>query len=372
MEKLRVFLLNGSSIYGGGEFYVLQIAKELKNRGHFVIVGCRKDTLLFEKCRKEDVNTEYIGFRENGSKGFAGNVKKIKQIALINKIQIIHTNTGIDRTAGAAAARLAGVKHVSSCHSLVSIRRNLTHWLRNKYFTDAFIADGETIKYLLTNNNKINNNKVELINNGISPEEMVKNSTAGKELREEFGIGENEIIIGNVARLVYFKGHKYLLDAFAGLKEDSDFVKLIIAGDGELMNELREYSNMLNISDNVIFTGFREDLQKLYSAFDIYVQPSIEGGGELFPFTVLYAMAASLPVIATDIGDIPYIVDNERTGFIIKEKSVYELSEKLKLLISSPELGKKLGNEGNIKFSRQYTTDKMIEKTDALYHKLLK
>jgi glycosyltransferase involved in cell wall biosynthesis len=161
------------------------------------------------------------------------------------------------------------------------------------------------------------------------------------------------------------------LNAFASVKKEYKNVKLIIVGDGELMNEFKEYSNILNISDCVIFTGFREDLKKIYSSFDIYVQPSIEGGGELFPFTVLYAMAASLPVIATNIGDLPHIVDNEKTGFVVKEKSVFELSEKLVLLISNPGLREKFGRCAHLKFSSQYTVDKMMEKTEALYYKLL-
>ncbi|HEY3250342.1 MAG TPA: glycosyltransferase family 4 protein [Ignavibacteria bacterium] len=371
MEKLRVFLLNASAIYGGGEFYVLQLAGELKKRGHFVIVGCRKDSLLFEKCITENISAEPIDFRENGTKGLAGNVRKIKQIALANSIQIIHTNTGIDRTAGAIAAKLAGVQHVSSCHSLISVQHNVTHWLRNNYLTGAFIADGETIKNLLVNIHNIDKNKVEVINNGISPDEMIKDPQAGAEFRNEFGIGNNEIVIGNVARLVYFKGHRYLLNAFAAIKQEYENIKLIIVGDGELINELKEYSVTLKISNSVIFTGFREDLKKIYSSFDIYVHPSVEGGGELFPFTLLYAMAVSLPVIATDIGDMPFIIENEKNGFIVKEKSDFELSEKLKLLIKSPELRKKLGNEAFLKFSQKYTTNKMVDKTEELYCKLL-
>jgi glycosyltransferase involved in cell wall biosynthesis len=168
------------------------------------IVGCRKDG-PFEKCVREAVNVEPIGFRDNGTKGLSGNIKKIKQTALSNKIQLIHTNTGIDRTAGAIAAKLAGVKHVTSCHSLVSVQNNLTHWLRNKYMTNAFIADGETIKKLLADEHGIAKSKIEVINNGISPNKMIRDAETGKELRREFGIGEKEIVIGNVARLVPYK-----------------------------------------------------------------------------------------------------------------------------------------------------------------------
>jgi glycosyltransferase involved in cell wall biosynthesis len=371
MGKLRIFLLNASAIYGGGEFYVLQLAKQLFRRGHFVIVGCRNDCMLYKKCIDEGIPAEHIGFRENGSKGIIRNIKRIKQICLANSIGIVHTNTGIDRTAGSVAAKLAGAKHVTSCHSLVSIRRNITHYLRNKKLTDAVIADGVTIKQLLVEKDKINKDKVHIINNGIVPENYLRNSGSRKRIRDSFGIRENELVIGNTARLVYFKGHKYLLIAFADIRGKFKNTKLLLVGDGELLEELENYSRVLNISDNVVFAGFRDDLAEVYSAFDIYVHPSIEGGGELVPYTILYAMAQSLPVVAANLGDIPYMVEDGRTGFIIKEKSPYSISEKLLMLLNNRELGFRLGEAGYKKLLNEFTADKMAHKTEELYISML-
>jgi len=370
MEKLRILLLNASAIYGGGEFYVLQLAGELKNRGHYIIVGCRSDNLLFEKCKNEGISVEHIGFGENGSKRLLRNINRIKKICKSNSIDIVHTNTGIDRTAGAAAAKRSGAKHVTSCHSLVTIQRNITHYIRNKYMTDAIIADGVTIKQLLADKDKISDDKVHIINNGILPDKYKRNTALRKRIRESFGIRENEIVIGNTARLVYFKGHKYLLTAFADVKEKFTNAKILLIGDGELMEELKNYSAMLNISGNVIFAGFRDDLGDVYSAIDIYVQPSVEGGGELVPFTILYAMAQGLPVIAANIGDIPYMVDDGKTGFIINEKSPYSISEKLGLLINDAGLRQKLGTAGFEKLLNEFTVDKMADKTEKLYYQL--
>jgi glycosyltransferase involved in cell wall biosynthesis len=372
MDKLRILLLNASAIYGGGEFYVLQLARALKNREHFVILGCRKDNMLFDKCKEEDISVEAVDFRENGSKKFVRNIKRIKQICETNSITIVHTNTGIDRTAGAIAAKLAKAKHVTSCHSLVSVQRNITHYIRNKKYTDAFIADGVTIKDLLINKDKINADKVHVINNGIIPKMYERDLSTRNEIRKSLGIADDEIVIGNTARLVYFKGHKYLLTAFANVKEKFKNVKLLIVGDGELLNELTDYAGILNISDNVIFAGFRDDIKEIYSAFDIYVQPSVSGGGELVPFTVLYAMAQKLPVIASGIGDLSYMVEDGKTGFIVKEQSPYNIAEKLEMMISDTDLRCKFGKAGYEKLLNEFTVDKMIEKTEELYYSIVK
>lgn len=371
MEKLRVFLLNASEIYGGGEFYVFQLAKELKERGHYVTVGCRNESLLMEKCKSEGINTEQIRFGKNGSERLIRNIRKIKEICLARGINILHSNTGIDRTAGALAAKLAKAKHVTSCHSLVTTQRNITHYIRNKYLTNAVIADGITIQRLLVEDDKISPSKVHLINNGIVPELYKRDEDSRKEIRESFGINESDVVIGNTARLVYFKGHKYLLTAFADVLQKVANVKLLLIGDGELIDYMKKYSDVLNISSYVIFAGFRDDIKDIYSAIDIYVQPSESGGGELVPFTILYAMAQKLPVVASNTGDIPYMVEDGRTGFVINEKSPYSISEKLELLIKNADLRCKLGNAGYEKLLSEFTAAGMADKTEKLYYDLL-
>jgi len=372
MGKLRLLLLNSSAIYGGGEYYVQQLAKHLKNRGHTVIIGCRENKTLYNKCIAEDIMAEHIDFGENGSKNLIRNLKRIKQLALDKSVQIIHTNTGNDRTAGAVAARLAKAAHVTSCHSLLSISRNLTHRYRNKNLTNAFIADGETIKKLLVEKDNIDAGKICVINNGINPAEMVRDENSRRKIRQQFRISESDIVIGNTARFVYFKGQKYLLTAFASLCEKIKNVKLMLVGDGEWQKDLQSYAMILNISQNVIFAGFRDDLREYYSAFDIYVQPSLDGGGELFPFTVLYAMAQKLPVIATNIGDLPVMVEDGKSGLIVEEKSPYRIAESLETLVNNSELRLKFGRAGYEKLLCEYTIDKMIDKTEKLYYNVLK
>lgn len=371
MEKLRIFILNASAIYGGGEYYTYQLALNLVKRGHYAVVGCRKNNLLYNKCASLSIPLEIIDFGENGNENLIKNISYIKSLINKHNIQILHTNTVTDRTQGAFAAYRAGVKHVTSCHSLLSTRRNITHYLRNRKLTDAFIADGITIKELLVNKDKIDPAKVHIISNGIVAGEMKRDEAKRKQARESFGIKESDIVVGSAARLVYFKGHKYLLNAMAIQIEKNSNVKLMITGDGELLKELMEYARILKIADNVIFTGFSDDLQSIYSAYDIYAHPSIEGGGELLPYSVLYAMAQALPITATEIGDMPYMIENGKSGFIVKEKSAVELSDKIGLLVNDAALREKFGGEAYKRLLENFTIERTIDKTESLYYKVI-
>lgn len=372
MEKFRILLLNSLHIYGGGEFYVLQLAKSLKSQGHTVWVSCPANTMLYEKCKCENIDLFPIEYPKNGKGKLIDIVSKIKSFATANNVQIIHSNTNYDRTAGAFAAYRAKVKCVTTVHSFHSISHNLTHKLRNKYLIDAFIADSIKIKKLLAENDKIDESKIHLINIGIDPGKMKRNIETGMEIRKELLIPGDSIVIGNVGRMVEFKGQEFLVKAFADSLKKKNNLVLIITGDGKLKNNLLELADKEGVKDNIRFTGFRDDLQRLYSAFDIYAHTSIKGGGELFPVSVLNALAQGLPVIASDAGDISSLVINGENGFLTKPKTPDEISYRINMLAENANLRIELGKNGYKLFMEKFTEDKMINKTLAVYNLVLR
>lgn len=370
MQKLNILILNSSVIYGGGEFFVLKIAEEMKKKGHSIIVGCKKGSQLNVKCMEQDIRTVYINFPDKGTGDLWKNVRAVKKIINSHKINIVHSNTGYDRTAAAFAIRGTCAKHVTSCHSLESIKHNITHIIRNKFLTHHFIADGESIKKLITEKNKIPADKVTVVHNGINPADMARDESLRQAVRNEFGVKENEVLIGSVGRLVPFKGHKYLITAFRNVLDKHPNSKLMITGDGELMEQLKEQVNSLALGQNVIFTGYRNDMQAVYSAFDIYANTSVEGGGELFPFTILYAMAQALTVIAVKTGDIPVLIQNDVNGLLVDEKSPFKVSEKILYLIQNTEKRTEMGKQGLDKLKREFTLNNMVNSIENIYKKL--
>ena len=367
---MKILLLNSLGIYGGGEFFVFQLADFLKSKGNDVWVGCRKDTPLYMKCSDAGISTVILDFPENGKGRLKKNVNAVKKFVADNSVQIVHTNTNYDRTAGAIAAELAGAVHIASVHSLQSISHNITHWTRNKFFVDKFLADGKIVKDFLVREDKIDDKKISVINLGINPDLYKRDSEKRVKLRSEFGLSEDEILIGNVGRLVDFKGQEVLIKAFKISAGEFPNIKLMIIGDGELKEPLKKLTRESELDDKVIFAGFRDDMQAVYSAFDIYAHTPKERGGELFPFAVLYAMAAGLPVTATGVGEIPNMIRDGKNGFIVNYSSE-EVSEKINLLLKDSGLRQIMGNNGLIHLKNEFTLDKMGGDILKLYDDVL-
>lgn len=395
MPKLRILLLNALDIYGGGEFFVYQLAGLLKRKGHKVWVSCRQDNPIFRKCEDAGINVFSVNYPANPRQGkLRKTIRLLKRFIEEHEIDIIHSNTNYDRTAGAFAAMLAGAYHVTNNHSFHSIEHNPTHWFRNKFLTHHFILDGECTRRLLIKKDRINPGLTSVIYLGIEPESMQLDESLRRSVRNEFGLQENDVVIGNVGRMVEMKGQEYLIKAFSAIAEKFPQAKLMIVGDGKLEGNLRNLSRTdIPVCQRVIFPGFRDDLQAIYSAFDIYVQPSVEGGGETFPYAVLYALARGIPVIVTRVGDMEVMVRGddlrgaERSrrrrgsnpidetkgvnGFVVPDKNPSAIADKLCELLSDPQLREKMGKTSIEHLRRNFTVEKMADSIENVYYNVL-
>lgn len=371
-NQLRILLLNALDIYGGGEFFVYQLAKLLTQKGNNVWVSCRKDNIIYGRCVEEGIGVFPLDYPAHSGKGdLWKNSKILAKFIKENKIDIVHSNTNYDRTAGAFAAKFAGVKHVSNVHSFHSISHNLTHWYRNKFLIHHFMVGGVCTKDLLINEDKIEPAKITLLHLGLDPEQNKKDPETGIQIRNEFGVKDDEILIGNVARMVPFKGQEYLIRAYPDVLKAFPESKLMIVGDGELSKMLQKLANELGISERTIFPGFRKDIKSMYSAFDVYAHTSVEGGGETFPYAMLHALAQELPMVITRVGDMPAMVENGVNGFVLNDKNVKGISEKLKLLCGDERLRLEMGKQSYELMLKKFTVDIMAANIEKVYRKVL-
>jgi glycosyltransferase involved in cell wall biosynthesis len=176
------------------------------------------------------------------------------------------------------------------------------------------------------------------------------------------------VVIGSAARLVPLKGISFLIDAVARLATELPGLQLEIAGTGEEEDSLRKQAAQLGIGDRVRFLGWREDLGRVMSAWQLYCQPSIEEG---LGITVLEAMATGLPVIASDVGGIPEVVQHGVTGYLVSVGSVEALSEHLRLLVQNRELRQELGSAGYRRVREQFSEELMVSRVVEVYDQVL-
>ena len=371
-KQLNILLLNALDIYGGGEFFVYQLAKLLTQKGHKVWVSCRKDNIIYGRCVDEGIGVFPLDYPEHSGKSdLWKNSRILGRFVKENKIDIVHSNTNYDRTAGAFAAKFVGVRHVSNVHSFHSISHNLTHWYRNKFLIHHFMVDGVCTKDLLINEDKIDPSKITLLHLGLDPEQNKKDPVTRKQIRGEFGVKDDEILIGNAARMVPFKGQEYLIRAYPEVMKVYPKSKLMVVGDGELSGILRKLTEELGISGKTIFPGFRSDIKSMYSAFDIYAHTSVEGGGETFPYAMLHALAQELPMVITRVGDMPAMVEEGVNGFVLDDKDVKGISEKLMLLCGNEQLRNEMGKKSYELMLKKFTVEIMTVKIEKVYNKVL-
>jgi len=174
--------------------------------------------------------------------------------------------------------------------------------------------------------------------------------------------------IGAAGRLVAIKGYKYLLEAFAAVRAVCPSISLEIAGDGPCRDELESQARFLQIDDAVTFLGWCDNLPERMLRWSLFVQPSME---EALGITVLQAMASGLPVIASDVGGLPEIVENGVTGLLVPPGDVSLLSAALKDLLSLPDRCRQLG-EAARESTEQFSEARFAAGVCEVYEELLR
>jgi L-malate glycosyltransferase len=209
--------------------------------------------------------------------------------------------------------------------------------------------------------------KLEMIYNGVPTPTLDRSKVST--LANQFNLDPTtQTIIGTAARLSEAKGLTYLLQAFARVSKNQPNLRLVIAGVGELEQQLKQQSQDLGIADRTIFAGYVNNLPELMSLFNFFVLPSLQ---EACSLACAEAMSQQKAVIGTTIGGIVEQVADGTTGFLIPPEDVDSLAEKIEYLIDRPELVDEFARNGRKRYESYFALDRMLIQTESLYSKLL-
>jgi len=368
-RPVNILLSDSTDIFAGGEDYVLILAKYLARRGHRVWVSANPGHLLLKKCEESGIRTVPIPYA-GMSRVFAV-AGMLRDVLREHAIDVVHSNANYDRTCAALAAAFQPVRHVAGVHSAHSIQHNITHWLRNRWGVNRFIADAEAVKTVLMRDDGIPGSRITVVPIGVESGIADEKAHVRAAVRAELGIADGTVAVGNVARLVPFKGHQCLLDAAATVVRERTDVVFPIVGDGELLEKLQAQARSLGIERQVQFLGFRDDLDRLYTAFDIYCHSSLELAAEAFPLAILRALASGLPVVCTNVGGIALMVEDGRSGYLCPPDDPAALGGALLKVIKDPALRTSMGTASLDLFNRQFHAQAMAEKVEQVYQAVL-
>ena len=164
------------------------------------------------------------------------------------------------------------------------------------------------------------------------------------------------------------KRYSDLIKAFAIFSKDKISAKLLLVGDGPERINYQKLVEELGITSNVIFTGYQADVSLFYNLMDIF---ALVSRNESFGLVLAEAMLNKLPVIATRVGGMKYIVEDGETGFLVEPKNEKEISEKLEILFESKELRVEMSEAGFQKAMINYTESNYIQNISTLFNSLI-
>jgi colanic acid/amylovoran biosynthesis glycosyltransferase len=188
---------------------------------------------------------------------------------------------------------------------------------------------------------------------------------------------EGKICLVSIARLVEKKGLEYGIKAVAQSIKVNPNLEYQIIGDGVLKNELQKLIAELKVQDNVKLLGWRqqEEVTSIIAEADIMLAPSVTsdlGDCEGIPVALMEAMAVGLPVISTYHSGIPELVEDGVSGYLVAEREIKQLAEKINLLAENPELRLKMGREGRLKVDKEFNIELLNDRLVATYQKIIK
>ena len=215
-------------------------------------------------------------------------------------------------------------------------------------FCDYIVTVSESNKDQLILKHGVTQDKILVIYNTVGYEEGTNQETVN--LRENYNIKADEIVIGTICQINRQKGLTYLVEALAPICLDYN-VKIIIAGDGPLREDIQQQVKEKGLLEKIILPGYIHTVPEHLDLFDMYVLPSLYEG---FPIALVEALSHSLPVIATNINGCREAVENEKTGLLVPARDPKSLEDAMRKLIGDPQLRERMGKEAGISYRKRF------------------
>ncbi|MBI4526154.1 MAG: GT4 family glycosyltransferase PelF [Deltaproteobacteria bacterium] len=368
-EKIKLLEFVTLFHIGGTERHVVNLVKRIDD-GKFdlqVACLCRSGEFLPEI---ESVPlTEFYIESLYGRAAFGQQVKFGRHLKQ-NRIQIVHTYGFYPNLFAIPAAWFSRVPVI-----VASIRDTGAYLTPGKKraqkmvcrLADRIVVNAEAVRNWLIEEG-FNPKKITVIHNGIDVSRFQK-KRSGSRLRQDFGLSPHSPIIAVISRLNPLKGIHYFLDAAAQISRRFPEARFLIIGDSdEYRKELEDCAGRLGIRERVIFTGFRLDIAELLSEISISVLPSLTEG---LSNTLLESMAAGVPVVATEVGGNPELVQDGITGLLVPPRDPGALARAISLLLEKREMALQFGHAGRERAAKLFSLEKMVAHTERLYLELL-
>lgn len=352
---------------GGAEDMVLNLLRHLPPRFEPAMVCINQEGPIGAEVRAAGVPLHVLGLTPGFGRPY--DVIRLRDFLFAHQPHIVHTFLLTASLYGRFAAMLAGVPIVIGSEVNIYERKRPLHVMLERWLmrgTDAVVASADAVRDFYVGQIGADRSKVEVIYNAVDWANLQSTITR-EEMRASCGIPADAVVAGMVGRLTEQKAHRILFEAIARTPALSA-LHVIVAGDGELRDELRRRVEALGLQSRVHFLGIRRDVGNVLAAIDLFAMPSLWEG---LPLALVLAMGGGLPVVASAVAGVPEVVKHGENGLLVKPGDVEGLAVALTRLAGDQAERARLGQAARAFARPRFGADRFVEATVALYDRLL-
>jgi len=386
-EPIRVLRVIARLNVGGPSLHVAYLSSELDKRGYETVLAAGRvgpgEGSMEYVARERGVEPVFISSlqREVEPLGDIESARHLLELIRRHRPHILHTHTAKAGAVGRIAALLAGrdrpkvIVHTFHGHVLRGyfnqplagsfrlIERRLAR------HTDALIAVSPEVRDDLVRLGVAPRERIAVVRLGLDLEARTNVDPAARaEERARLGIPEDRFVVGWLGRFTEIKRVDELIRAFAALRARDVDADLVLVGDGRSRTEMATLAAELGVRDRSHFVGYREDVGELFASFDVVALTSANEGT---PVTLIEALAARRPVVATDVGGVGDVVKDGASGFLVEPGDVEAMAERLSRLAGDGDLRRAFGQYGHDFVVPRYSIPRLVDDIDDLYQSLL-
>lgn len=364
-RALRVLHTEWSMGWGGQEIRILAEMQAFRALGIGMELACRKESRIAAQAAAAGFKVHYLPFANRLD---LRTIFGLRHIVQTDGCSLIHTHSSIDGWCGGLAGRLFGIPVVRSRHLSSAVRPGLNARIIYDWLPDAVISSGRHIRDQLVEVCHCRPEKQFSVPAGADHRRFAP-ETDGQVVRQEFRLEDAQPLVGIVAVLRSWKGHRILLEACAQLLGDFPRLKLLVVGDGPLRDHLPGWAKELGLSGHVVFAGHRDDVPACMKAMDVCVLPSLknEATSQVMP----QAMLVGTPVICSSAGGLTEVVEDGRTGRVVPPGDADALAAALRNCFDKPDETAAMAKRARELALQNFTFDHQIEKTHEVYEWIL-
>ncbi len=342
----------------GAIIHCLMLTEELLDRGHELILVCLPDSWLAQQVRSRSLPVEVVP--SDLHRWPVDELRRIAAIVRQEHVELVHTHMSRAHFFGILLRWLSGVPSVATAHA----SHFQLHWM----FNDSVIANSDATLRYQRRRNFVRPSRSETIRMFVERKQMAARPTEARQrAREQLGLDHSVPLAGLVGNVGPRKGIHVAVAALPRILARVPQARLAVVGNlrhVEYVDRVQAEARRLDVAESILWLGHRDDVPELLPAFDLYVQPSLE---EPLGLSILEAMAAGLPVVASRVGGIPEVVLPGETGILVPPSDAEALADAVAVLLDAPDLRAAMGQAGRARVLSDFSPDEQVDRIESVF-----